>query len=49
MKIRTNISLWLVLFCLALVQQAGAQGPQDTVIPERVAHQRHAQLCDADQ
>ena len=35
MKIRTNISLWVVLFCLALVQQAGGHGNH----PDRVAHQ----------
>ena len=38
MKRMTSISLWIVLFCLALVQPAGAQGPQDTVITLTVLH-----------
>lgn len=45
MKIRTNISFWLVLFCLALVQQAGAQGPQDTVITLNVLHTNDTHSC----
>ena len=45
MKIRTNISLWVVLFCLALVQQAGAQGTQDTVITLTVLHTNDTHSC----